>query len=298
MAKTSRQTAIFGVEDWKRLYQTYREADFQSYDFETLRKSFVDYLRLYYPETFNDYIESSEFIALLDVIAFMGQALAFRNDLNARENFLDTAERRDSVIRLANLISYTPKRNIAGQGYLKVDSVTTTENLLDFNGLNLSNVTVTWNDPTNVNWLEQFLQVMNAAMIDSQKFGIPGNSQTILGVKTDEYTISLTPGFLPVVPYTSVVDGINMPFEVVSATTVGRDYVYEPAPQPSSAFNVLYRNDGLGFGSDNTGFFFLFKQGVLQDQDFNLAEAIPNRSVNINIEGINETDHWLYQLPS
>ena len=51
MATTSRQTAIFGVEDWKQIYQTYREADFQSYDFETLRKSFIDYLRLYYPET-------------------------------------------------------------------------------------------------------------------------------------------------------------------------------------------------------------------------------------------------------
>ncbi len=46
MATTSRQTAIFGVEDWKRIYQTYQEADFQSYDFETLRKSFIDYLRV------------------------------------------------------------------------------------------------------------------------------------------------------------------------------------------------------------------------------------------------------------
>jgi hypothetical protein len=63
MAKTTRQTAIFGVEDWKRIYTTYREADFQSYDFETLRKSFVDYIRIYYPENFNDYIESSEFVA-------------------------------------------------------------------------------------------------------------------------------------------------------------------------------------------------------------------------------------------
>ncbi len=98
MATTTRQTAIFGVEDWKQIYQTYREADFQSYDFETLRKSFVDYLRLYYPETFNDYIESSEFIALLDIIAFMGQSLAFRTDLNTRENYMDTAERRDSVV--------------------------------------------------------------------------------------------------------------------------------------------------------------------------------------------------------
>jgi hypothetical protein len=296
MAKTTRQTAIFGVEDWKRLYQTYREADFQSYDFETLRKSFVDYLRLYYPETFNDYIESSEFIALLDVMAFMGQAMAFRNDLNARENFLDTAERRDSVVRLANLVSYTPKRNTEAEGYLKVTSVSTTENITDYNNINLANVTIDWNDPTNPNWLEQFTTIVNAALVDSQKFGRPGNKQTILGVGTDEYTINLVDGFLPVIPYTSIVDGVNMPFEVVSATSLGRTYVYEPAPQPNGAFNVLYRNDGQGFGSNNTGFFFLFKQGVLQDQDFNLAEAIPNRTVNINIEGCNENDHWLYKL--
>jgi hypothetical protein len=38
MARTTRQTVVFGVEDWKRIYQTFREADFQSYDFETLRK--------------------------------------------------------------------------------------------------------------------------------------------------------------------------------------------------------------------------------------------------------------------
>lgn len=298
MAKTSRQTAIFGVEDWKRLYQTFREADFQSYDFETLRKSFVDYLRLYYPETFNDYIESSEFIAILDVMAFMGQSLAFRNDLNARENFLDTAERRDSVVRLANLVSYTPKRNQAAQGYLKVFSVSTTEDITDFNGINLSNVTINWNDPTNPDWLEQFNYIINAALIDSQRFGRPGNSQNILGINTSEYSINLVPGFLPIVSYTSIVDGASMPFEAVSASSLSQNYVYELPPQPNGIFNILYRNDQLGFGSDNTGFFFLFKQGVLQNQDFNLVEAIPNRSVNINIEGVNNTDYWLYQLDS
>jgi hypothetical protein len=296
MAKTTRQTAIFGVEDWRRLYETFREADFQSYDFETLRKSFVDYLRLYYPEDFNDYVESSEFVALLDVMAFMGQALAFRNDLNTRENFLDTAERRDSVVKLANLVSYTPKRNRAAEGFLKVFSARTTEDLADFNGVNLSNVTVNWNDPTNPNWLEQFTQIMNAAMVDSQRFGRPGNSQSILGVKTDEYTLNLSPGFLPVFPYTAIVDGINMPFEAVSATSQGQNRIIEPAPQPNGEFNVLFRNDQLGFGSNNTGFFFLFKQGVLQNEEFNLAESVPNRTVNINIEGINNQDYWLYKL--
>jgi hypothetical protein len=296
MATTTRQTAIFGVEDWKQIYQTYREADFQSYDFETLRKSFIDYLRLYYPETFNDYIESSEFIALLDVMAFMGQALAFRTDLNTRENYIDTAERRDSVTRLANLVSYTAKRNTAAEGYLKVFNVTTTENVVDYNGVNLSNVTVNWADPTNPDWQEQFTAIINASLVDSQRVGRPGNRQTILGVNTAEYAINLVPGFLPVIPYNATVDGINMPFEAITSTSAGRDYVYEPAPTPNTSFNVLYRNDQLGFQSANTGYFFLFKQGVLQNQDFNLAERIANRTVDINIEGVNNMDRWLFQL--
>jgi len=298
MAKTTRQTAVFGVEDWKKIYQTYREADFQSYDFETLRKSFIDYIRTYYPENFNDYVESSEFVALLDVIAFMGQAVAFRDDLNTRENFLDTAERRDSVVRLANLVGYTPKRNQEAQGYLKVFSVSTTENVVDYNNTNLSSVTVNWNDPTNPNWQEQFTVIVNAAMVDSQRFGRPGATKNILGVETSEYSLNLVPGFLPVVPYTSTVDGTSMSFEVVSATTQNRDYVYEPSPRPNGIFNILFRNDRQGFASPNTGFFFYFKQGNLQNLDFNLGERITNRVVNVNIEGINNEDVWLYQLDS
>ena len=296
MAKTTRQTAIFGVEDWKQIYQTYREADFQSYDFETLRKSFVDYLRLYYPETFNDYIESSEYIALLDIIAFMGQSLAFRTDLNTRENYLDTAERRDSAVRLANLVSYTAKRNTEATGYLKALSVTTTENVVDYNGVNLSNVTVNWADPTNPDWLEQWTAIVNASLVDSQRVGTPGNRQNILGIETSEYAINLVPGFLPAIPYSAIVDGVSMPFEAVTSTSVGRTYVYEPSPVPNTSFNILFRNDQLGYGSANNGYFFLFKQGSLQNQDFNLAERISNRTVNINIEGVNNEDRWLFQL--
>jgi hypothetical protein len=296
MAKTTRQTVLFGVEDWKRIYQTYSEGDFQSYDFETLRKSFIDYLRQYYPETFNDYIESSEFIALLDVMAFMGQALAFRTDLNTRENYIDTAERRDSVIKLANLVSYTPQRNTEANGYLKVFSVQTTENVTDYNGVDLANISVNWADPSNFDWREQFTAILNASLVDTQYVGSPGNDQTILGVDTQEYTINLVPGYLPVIPYTATINGVNMPFEAVNATSLGETYIYEPPPLPNGQFNILYRNDQLGYSSANTGYFFYFKQGTLLNQDFNLAESISNRTVNINIEGVNNTDVWLYQL--
>lgn len=297
MATSSRQSSLFGVNDWKQVYQTFREADFKSYDYETLRKSFIDYLRLYYPETFNDYIESSEFIALLDVMAFMGQGLAFRNDLNSRENFIDTAERRDSVIKLANLVSYTPKRNLAAQGYLKVTSIQTTQNLLDINGVNLSNLPILWNDPANPNWLEQFNTIINATLIDTQRVGRPGNSADILGVTTNEYSIRIPNSSLPIAPFTSTVDGQNMNFELVSVTSVGEDFIYEIPPAPSGRFNILYRNDKLGYGSPETGFFFYFKQGILQNFDFNLQQQISNQTVDIGtIQGINNTDTWLYQL--
>lgn len=296
MATSSRQSALFGVNDWQAIYQTFREADFRSYDYETLRKSFIDYLRAYYPETFNDYIDSSEFIALMDVMAFMGQGLSFRNDLNTRENFIDTAERRDSVIKLANLVSYNPKRNDAGQGYIKVTNIRTTENITDMNGFNLSNQIILWNDPANVNWLEQFNTIINATLINSQRVGRPGNSADLLGVKTDEYSINIPPNNLPIASFSATVDTINMNFELVSVTSVNEDYVYEIPPAPSGRFNMVYRNDKLGYGSPNTGFFFYFKQGALQAYDFNLAQQISNQVVDIDIQGINNTDTWLYQL--
>jgi hypothetical protein len=296
MATSSRQKALFGINDWRAIYQTFSEADFRSFDYETLRKSFIDYLRLYYPETFTDYIESSEFIALMDVIAFMGQGLAFRNDLNTRENFIDTAERRDSVVKLANLVSYTPKRNLASQGYLKIVSIKTTQNITDLNGLNLSNIPILWNDPANTNWLEQYTTIVNAALINSQRVGRPGNSAEILSIKTDEYSLSIPPDSLPIVPFNSTVDGIAMGFELVSVTSLDEDYVYELPPEPTGKFNILYRNDKLGYGSPDTGFFFYFKQGSLQNFDFTIEQQISNQVIDIDIQGINNTDTWLYKV--
>jgi hypothetical protein len=294
MATSSRQSTIFGVNDWKTIYQTFSQASFQSYDYETLRKSFVDYLRTYYPETFNDYTESSEYIALLDVIAFMGQALAFRDDLNTRENFIDTAERRDSVIKLANLIGYNPKRNLSGQGYLKVTSIQTTESINDINGFNLSGISILWNDPANANWQEQFNSIINATLIGSQRVGRPGNSKSILGIVTDEYSLQIPTAASPVIPFSTIVQGSKMNFEAVSVTSMDQDYIYEISPKPQGKFNVLYRNDNLGYGSVNTGFFMYFKQGTLQNYDFTLDQKISNQLIDIDIEGISENDTWLF----
>jgi len=298
MSSIDRQNSLLAAEDWKKVYQTFREADFQSYDFETLRKTMIDYLRLYYPEDFNDFIESSEYIALIDLIAFLGQSLAFRTDLNSRENFLDTAERRDSILKLARLVGYSPKRCIPASGLLKITSIATTESVIDSNGYDLANLAITWNDVTNSNWLEQFTIITNATLLNSQVIGKPGNSQSINSIKTDEYTINITPNTLPAFRFSATVGGTSMQFEAVSATSVGQPYIYEVPPKPLSKFNVLYRNDNQGNGSINTGFFMYFKQGALQSADFTVSEALPNRVLSIGFSNINNSDVWLYDVAS
>lgn len=296
MAIISRQTGLLAAENWKKVYQTFREADFTTYDFETLRKSMIDYIKLYYPEDFNDFTESSEFIALIDLIAFLGQNLAFRTDLNARENFLDTAERRDSILKLAKLISYNPKRSIPASGFLKIDSVSTTENIFDSDGVNLSNTTIAWDDPTNENWLEQFTTIINASLISNQMVGKPGNSQSINGIRNDEYSINVIPNIVPAYRFDTAVEGRKTNFEIVSASSIGKSYIYEVAPDFNKPFSFLYRNDNNGNASNNTGYFFYFKQGELTNFDFVLTDATPNRVVDINTNNINNNDVWLYSL--
>ena len=222
MATTTRQTGLLVNQDWTKLYQTFRSADFQSYDYETLRKSMVDYLRLYYPEDFNDFIESSEFIALIDLIAFLGQSLSFRGDLNARENFIDTAQRRDSILKLARLISYTPKRNITSTGFLKVDSVSTSETVYDSNGLNLSGLVINWADSGNDNWQEQFTAIINASLQNNQVVGKPSNSAIINGITHNEYQINLISNLIATYAFKSAIEGNQTVFEMVSPTSVGK----------------------------------------------------------------------------
>jgi len=294
MALTTRQTNLLVQQDWTKIYQTFQSADFTSYDFETLRKTMIDYLRTTYPEDFNDFTDSSEYIALIDLIAFMGQSLAFRADLNARENFIDTAQRQDSVFKLSRLVGYSPKRNVAAQGFLKIDNVSTTEQVFDSNGTDLTNLIINWNDSSNENWYEQMTAVINATLVNTQVVGKPGSTAMINNIQTDTYGISIIPKQTPVYSFSSTVENRTTTFEAVSASTSNKSYVYEPGPTPRSIFNILYRNDNLGNNSNNTGFFVFFKQGALNKIDFSLSDAIPNRSVAINFNNINNTDTWLY----
>jgi len=296
MSITTRQNNLILNEDWTRIYQTFKNADFRSYDFENLRRVIITYLRENYPEDFNDYIESSEYLALIDAIAFLGQSLSFRLDLTSRENFIELAERKESVLRIARMLSYNAKRNTAGQGLLKFTSVTTTEDISDSNGRNLASQTIRWNDPTNTNWAEQFILVLNSAMSNNTEFGRSQGSATIQGIPTEQYRFRTYAQEVPIFTFSKSVAGRNMVFELVSTAFKDAEQIYEEAPTPGNQLGFVYRQDGQGPGSNNTGFFLMFKQGSLELADFTIATPTTNERIAVESQNINNDDLWLFNM--
>ena len=296
MSSTDRQNNLLVSEDWQKIYQSFKNANFQSYDFDNLRRTMIDYIRTNFPEDFNDYIESSEYLALIDLIAYVGQSIAFRVDLNARENFLELAERRDSVLRLSRMIGYNASRNTAASGLLKVNTIQTTENVIDSNGRNLAGQYVTWNDPSNTNWYDQFITIINAALPQTQQFGNPVDQATIYGIPTAQYRFNAINTDIPIYSFTKSISGRNTVFEITSTTFANQSKIYEEPPKLGNKMACVYRDDGFGASSPGTGFFFNFTQGVLNQGTFSITQPTNNQTIDITTQNINNSDVWLYSL--
>ena len=299
-----RQSRLFAAEDWRVIYTAFTQINFSAYDFNTIRTAMVDYVRLNYPEDFNDWIESSEFVALIDLLAYLGQSLAFRMDLNTRENFLDTATRRESIFRLARMLSYQPQRSIPASGLLKITTVISNQPVIDSYGNNLQNVQIIWNDQNNPDWFEQFVLVINASLNSTNTFGNPSKSGLVNDIPTELYEMNNTSIPTSVIPFTATVAGNTLNMELANAgfnegsvtNLANSGNFFEIDPDPINSWNLIYRADGNGYASPNTGFFLYFKQGTMGFKDYQCTLPIPNRVIDVSADGVNQTDVWVQNI--
>lgn len=295
MSESIRQNNLFGAEDYKKIFKAYQYIDYTAYDFDTLKQALINYIQTYYPEDFNDYIESSEFIAIIELLAYFGTSLAFRTELNSRENFIDTAERRESIIRLAQMVNYAPRRNIPASGMFKIAAVQTDQPLVDANGIPINDVAVFWDDPNNIDWFDQFIQICNSAFSSVNPFGRPTKSGVIGSIPTDLYQLDSLKMQAITYQVNVSINGQQYPIDICNPDFITNHSIFERDPDPLNAFNFIYRNDSLGVGSVNTGFFLYFKQGTLVNVDTNFEFPVPNRVFPIGIENINQDDVYVQE---
>lgn len=286
---------LYSAESWEKIYQAFESVNFVSYDYDSIKGSVLDYLKHYYKEDFNDYIESSEFIALIEIFAYIAEQTAYRVDMAMHENTMDGAARKQSILRLAKLISYNATRNLPARGLVKITSVSTTESVVDSQGNNLSNRVIKWNDTNNPLWKEQFFLVMNRVML--KQFGQPLKSYQIDDVAFQLYSLNNTPkSFIDSVhKYTVSVAGESIAMEVVSSD-IDENGPFEKYIDGSKNFQVMFANDGLGDSSDTSGFMMYTKQGKLYKYEYSFDTPIPNRSIDISIPNVNDVDVWVNKV--
>ena len=288
---------LYSSESWQKIYQAFNQINFSAYDYETIKLSIIDYLRIYYPEYYNDFIESSELVALIESFAYIAEQISYRLDMLSHEVFITTAQRKQSILKLAKLISYKPSRNIPARGLVKITSISTSEKVVDSNGTNLANVNIIWNDPNNSNWKEQFFLVVNRVI--NGRFGQFAALQEIGDVTMQLYSLNHTSNSLPngIFSYTADTGLESFPMELVPVL-LDENGPFEKTPDINSQLSVIYANDGLGDGSDYTGFLMYTKQGILSRIDYQIEDEIPNRSLDLSPQNVNETDVWVTKVSS
>ena len=296
MAQAQRQTKLFAAEDYTAVYESYINANLQAYDFDTIRESMVDYIRQNYPESYTDWVESAEFVSLLDVVARFGHALAFRVDINARNNFISTAERTDSVYKLANFLGYTPRRNSTASGFAKIVSVKTNEDVIGNSGTTLSGQEFNFENSTSADNLDNFINIMNAVFSSTNPFGSPRKQVTVDNVTNQFYNLNNTNNQIAF-SFNGIAQGTATTFNAYSVDyNTDTNRYEEKDPDPQASFSLLYKNDGQGVISPNTGFFFGIKEGNLDFQDFNVEDAVSGITLDVDAENINNTDVWVQTI--
>ena len=91
-------------------------------DFQTIKQNLKDYLRT--NPTFTDYdFEGSTLNVLLDLLAYNTHYNGYYTNMLHNEGFLDTAQKRQSVVSRAKELGYTPRSAVAATAFVDVQLV-------------------------------------------------------------------------------------------------------------------------------------------------------------------------------
>jgi hypothetical protein len=78
-------------------------------DFNTFKQQLIEFTKVYYPNTFNDFSEGSPGMMFLEIAAYVGDILSFYTDTQLQESFLVLAQEKENLYHLAYNMGYRPK---------------------------------------------------------------------------------------------------------------------------------------------------------------------------------------------
>tara|TARA_R110000803_G_scaffold4960_2_gene16563 strand:+ start:7140 stop:9002 length:1863 start_codon:yes stop_codon:yes gene_type:complete len=78
-------------------------------DFNEFRNSLINYSKTYFPNTYNDFTDTSTGMLFMEMASYVGDVLSFYLDNQIQETFIQKARQQENLYQMAYLLGYKPK---------------------------------------------------------------------------------------------------------------------------------------------------------------------------------------------
>ena len=89
--------------------ETKKNISYLNKDFGQFRKNLIDFTKQYFPNTYNDFHESSPGMVFVELAAYVGDVLSYYTDTNLKESMLEQATEPSNIYDIAKTLGYKPK---------------------------------------------------------------------------------------------------------------------------------------------------------------------------------------------
>ena len=100
-----------------------RDIKYVNREFTDFRAQLIEYAKNYFPDTYNDFSPTSPGMMFIEMAAYVGDVLAFYQDTQLQETYLQYAKNPSNLYNLAYMMGYTPKVIAASQVDIEVSQL-------------------------------------------------------------------------------------------------------------------------------------------------------------------------------
>ena len=86
-----------------------KQVNYLNKDFSDFRDNLIEFAKVYFPKTYNDFNEASPGMMFIEMAAYVGDVLSYYIDSSFRESLLAYAEEKRNVYNIAQSFGYKPK---------------------------------------------------------------------------------------------------------------------------------------------------------------------------------------------
>jgi len=183
-----------------------RDINYLSKDFDSIKSDLVDYVKRQFPDTWRDFNDASGGMAILELMAYIGDILSFNIDRQVNEAYINRAVETKNIVALAENFGYMPRNNTPAVVNLSVSAdFTTTVSAASFCKLKKGAKVFTNFEPivsfeilNDVDFAQPANRIINSAVGDLTTVSISSVSAVAGTTKTFSYRVNNPVKFLKI----------------------------------------------------------------------------------------------------